>query len=232
MRTPLAWKNLTASWSKCGLAAAGVGFAVVLMFMQIGFRNALIDSNVQVFSLFDLGTANVAVLSRSRYNIATEQRFHRSWLEKVTAAPEVVRQGTVSLERGTARVQVAGRPARPIRVIAVDDGALGFLADRGLADQLQAADRQQACLLDRESKPTYGFAATVDLLRQQHIELNHQRLAVDGFFRLGTDFGNDGSLLMTERLHSGYFPWRSPSRQPRDLIDVACCKSSRPRANP
>ena len=46
MRTPLAWKNLTSSLSKCALAATGVGFAVVLMFMQLGFRNALIDNNV------------------------------------------------------------------------------------------------------------------------------------------------------------------------------------------
>jgi putative ABC transport system permease protein len=221
MRTPLAWKNLTSSWSKCILAASGVGFAVVLMFMQIGFRNALIDSNVQLLTLFDLERANCIAVSRARFSISTEQRFSRILLDKIAAVPEVSMIGVVQVERGTARLRVERSPARPIRVIAVDPAAIDLFRDRQLADQLRLADANDACLVDRESKSFYGFAKGVAQLRRQRMELNDKRLRAADFFRLGTDFANDGSLLMTTRKHAEYFPWRWETRVPGDSIDIA-----------
>jgi putative ABC transport system permease protein len=35
--TPLAWKNLTHDWRRLAVAVAGIGFAVLLMFTQVGF---------------------------------------------------------------------------------------------------------------------------------------------------------------------------------------------------
>ncbi|MBX3423503.1 MAG: FtsX-like permease family protein [Pirellulaceae bacterium] len=221
MRTQLAWKNLTSSWSKCLLASAGVGFAVVLMFMQIGFRNALIDSNTQVFSLFDLNTANLAVANRARYNVSAELRFPRLILDAIAAQPEVSRVGMLSLERGTAGLQIVGRPARPVRVIAVDDVAADFFVDTQLKQKFSDAVARDACLVDTESKPWYGLARTQPELQQQHIELNGRRLTAVDFFRLGTDFGNDGTLLMSQAQHARYFPWRSPTRLPSDMVDMA-----------
>ncbi len=43
-RTPLAWLNLIHEPKRLVLAIAGTGFAVMLMFMQLGFRGALFDS--------------------------------------------------------------------------------------------------------------------------------------------------------------------------------------------
>lgn len=221
MRTPLAWKNLTSSGSKFLLAASGVGFAVVLMFMQIGFRNALIDSNVQLFTLFDTERANVVAVSRARFSVTTEQRFSRIVLDKIAALPEVDSVGVVQIERGTARIQIQRRPVRPIRVIAVDATAEDFFEDRELASKFRSADSANACLVDRESKSFYEFASSQKQLSQQEMELNGKRLQAVGFFQLGTDFANDGSLLMSDRLHARYFPWRWKSRRSGDSIDLA-----------
>ena len=220
MRTPLAWKNLTSSFSKCALAATGVGFAVVLMFMQIGFRNALIDNNVQIFSLFDTQFANLAIISRARYNISTEQRFPRSLLEQASAFPEVLDACSVSVERGTASVRVEGFTPRPIRVIGVELRDPQFFLDNALFRRLSDADRRQAALVDTRSKTIYGFSPQLELLTNQNIELNDRALSVVGQFELGTDFANDGTLLMSERLHADYFPWRSQSRNPTDVVDI------------
>jgi putative ABC transport system permease protein len=221
MRTPLAWKNLTSSWSKCLLAASGVGFAVVLMFMQIGFRNALIDSNVQVISLFDTRLANVAVVSRARYSLSTEQRFARTLLDKIAALPEVQRVAIVNLERGTAQVQVMGHPSRPIRVVAVDLAAIDFFSDSSLRQKMLQAYASSACLVDQESKTLYGFETNDQQLRLQKMELNAKTLNAWGLFRLGTDFANDGTLLMSDQLHASFFPWRWPTRRPGDTVDIA-----------
>ena len=45
-RTPLAWLNLTHDKRRFALSLAGVGFAVVLMFIELGFYHALLDSTV------------------------------------------------------------------------------------------------------------------------------------------------------------------------------------------
>ncbi len=52
-RTPLAWKNLTHNVRRLLVALSGVTFAVVLMFMERGFQNALFDSTVELVRNFD-----------------------------------------------------------------------------------------------------------------------------------------------------------------------------------
>lgn len=226
MRTPLAWKNLTSSWNKCALAATGVGFAVVLMFMQIGFRNALIDNNVQIFTLFDTDVANLAMVSRARYNISTERRFPRSLLEQAAAFEQIVDSCAVSVERGTASVRVEGFAPRPVRVIGVQLGDPSFLLDQSLYHRLNEADRRRGALVDVRSKPLYGFSSDLSELREQHVELNDRAIAIVGQFRLGTDFGNDGTLLMSQRVHGDYFPWRSQTRDPADVVDIGLLRAA------
>lgn len=220
MRTALAWKNLTSSFSKCALAATGVGFAVVLMFMQIGFRNALIDNNVQIFTLFDTQTANLAIVSRARYNISTEQRFPRKLLELASSIEGVRDTCSVSVERGTSSLKIAGNVSRPIRVIGIQVHNPSFFSDPELYAKLVAADASRGALVDKRSKPWYGFASTTEGLAEQSAELNSIDIPLEGHFALGTDFGNDGTLLMSERLHATYFPWRSVTGDPADIVDM------------
>ncbi|MEZ6137375.1 MAG: FtsX-like permease family protein [Pirellulaceae bacterium] len=225
MRTPLAWKNLTSSWSKCALAAMGVGFAVLLMFMQIGFSNALIDNNVQIFNLFDHQHVNLVIMSRARYNVSTEQRFPRSLLEQAKSLPGVIDACAVSVERGTASVKVAGHAQHPIRVIGIELRHADFFNQPELYEQLRAADRRDAALVDTRSKSAYGFAHAPAELALQHIELNHRVIPVLGQFELGTDFGNDGTLLMSQRVHGEYFPWRTQTRNPADVVDIGLLRA-------
>ena len=42
---PLAWRNLTHDWVRFALFTSGIGFAVVLMGVQYGIMNAMLDSN-------------------------------------------------------------------------------------------------------------------------------------------------------------------------------------------
>lgn len=231
MKTALAWKNLTHSWSKCALAAAGVGFAVVLMFMQIGFRGALIDNNVRLMTMVDQDVGNLMVRSRARYNMSTEQRFPRHLLEQAASSDKRISGfSTISLERGTAKVKVAGRVAKPIRVVAMELGQPDFIADKELYAALAEADRRDSALVDRLSKNFYGFATDQTLLSEQTIELNQTHLPVVGYFELGTDFGNDGTLLMSQRMHGRYFPWRNWGGNPNDLVDMGFLHANVPAA--
>ncbi|MGE3777812.1 MAG: ABC transporter, partial [Pirellulaceae bacterium] len=47
-RTPLAWHNLVHDRNRLAIAVGGVAFAVLLIFMQLGFMSALLESTVQL----------------------------------------------------------------------------------------------------------------------------------------------------------------------------------------
>lgn len=221
LRTPLAWNNLTSSRSKFLLSSSGVGFAVLLMFMQIGFRNALFDSNVELVNLFQ---ADLILVSPARYNLSSERRFARHWLERAAATEGVDAVAALRTERTTASVKVEGHNAHSIRVLAINPDP-AFFRRSALAEALQRADASEGILVDRRSKSTYGFRTSdTDELRQQHIELNGRRVYVADSFVLGTDFANDGTLLMSNRMFPQYFPWRSGTGDPLDVVDIGLVK--------
>ena len=53
MKTPLAWLQLTHEKTRLLVALAGITFADVLMFMQLGFRDALFNSAVRLHEGID-----------------------------------------------------------------------------------------------------------------------------------------------------------------------------------
>lgn len=46
-KTPLAWRQLTKQKTRLLVAVAGITFADMLMFIQMGFESALYDASVQ-----------------------------------------------------------------------------------------------------------------------------------------------------------------------------------------
>src|SRR3972149_12057550 len=85
-RVPLAWRNLTHDRRRLLVAISGIGFAVVLMFMQTGFKNALFDSTVQI--LQDLN-ADLVLVAKARYALPANQTFHIGRLSQVKACEGV-----------------------------------------------------------------------------------------------------------------------------------------------
>lgn len=50
---PLAWLQLMRERIRLLVALAGIGFAVILMFVQLGFRDALFESAVRIHLAFE-----------------------------------------------------------------------------------------------------------------------------------------------------------------------------------
>lgn len=53
MTTPLAWKNLSHNKVRTAVALAGVSFAVILIFMQLGFKGAVRKTATQIYDALD-----------------------------------------------------------------------------------------------------------------------------------------------------------------------------------
>lgn len=211
-RTPLAWRNLTHEPRRTIASLAGVVFAVTLMFMQRGFQNALLDSTTVLFGQFD---CDLVILSKSRYVSNVSERFARRRLAQAEADPDVLWARPLYLESvaGTWKHPETGA-GRNIRVVGYDPMQELLLAPE-IRRQKEKLLAPETALMDRRSKPKYGP-------RREGVvtELTGRRLAIVGLFSLGTDFANDGNLVMSARNFQAYFPdpyGQSPSLAKVDM---------------
>jgi len=217
MRTPLAWLNTTSNPSKLALASAGIGFAVVLMFMQIGFLNGLFDSTVQILRLLK---ADLIIISPARYTVPSEQRFDFGLLDRARALDGVLEIQPLYIDRSMAEARVIGNVSRSIRAIGIPLDAEVFLDPSINAKCKLLIDKKDA-LLDRKSKAKYGFEK-VDLgkLVEQEIELSGKEVRMKEWVEIGTDFVYDGSLILTERGVEHFFPFRNGTKRPLAAVDL------------
>ena len=84
---PLAWRNLTENKRRLLASVAGTAFAVTLMFMENGFRHAMLDSMVNVIERLD---GQIVILNRTLYTLAVPYQFPYRRLIQAREVPEVV----------------------------------------------------------------------------------------------------------------------------------------------
>ena len=193
-RTPLAWKNLTYDRRRLAIAVGGVGFAVLLMFIELGFLNALLDSTVQVLRLL---RGDLIIVSRTnlRWRPASGLMFAASIrLEVRRVSRQSIRvymetMGAVLRRRdgpATARLSHprAGIPCRrtPSGTCRRSKRHRGPFAHAGGGDGRSGEPRQYGCRSDRSTG-----AIT-------NAELAGKRVHFVGTFYLGVDFANDGNV--------------------------------------
>ena len=86
-RIPLAWLLLTRQPMRLLVALAGIAFAGILMFMQLGFRDGLFDASVTIHRLLDADLVLISPRSSSSVSMAG---FPRRRLVQAMADPAVV----------------------------------------------------------------------------------------------------------------------------------------------
>lgn len=221
MRTPLAWLNTTSSLPKLLLASSGIGFAVVLMFMQIGFLNGLFDSTVQILRLLD---ADLVIMSPARYTVPSEQRFNYGLLHRARSANHVVSVQPIYIDRSMSEIRVIGHVSRSIRAIGVPLEGNVFL-DAKMNTRCRMLTDVDFALVDRKSKEKYGFEKyDLQKLRDQEAELSGRKVELKDWVEIGTDFVYDGSLILSDRGVEHFFPFRNGTKPPLAAVDLGLVK--------
>ncbi|MBX9678986.1 MAG: ABC transporter permease DevC [Gemmataceae bacterium] len=224
-RVPLAWSNLTHDRRKFVVSLLGIGFATMLMFVQIGFRNALLDASVAIVEELD---AEVLILSKSRYSLAVRDRFTLHRLEQARAIPGVADAFPMYLEphgnlwrdtdAGKDRFTLGEPAANPIRVIAFDPDRPVFRSPE-IRKQSYLLRETGSVLMDRLSKQDFGMRAAG--IRR---ELAGGTIHVVGLFTLGTDFTSEGTLLMSDMTYKQLLSSRLSPISPLGSADIGLVK--------
>jgi putative ABC transport system permease protein len=216
-RTPIAWKNLVEAPRRFALSCGAISFAVVLMFMQAGFRHALLDSPVKLVEA--LG-GDLIAQSPARYTLASEQRFNAHFIQRIASDPDVLVVIPISIERWVTVLRIPGNPARTIRVIGLPLTSVSF-ADTQLNRKLHLLARPMSALIDRHTKRTYGIpVADSQAMKATEVELMGKRLQLVGRVAIGADFAHDGNLFVSQQSFNQFFPFRNQGN-PQGIVDLA-----------
>lgn len=211
MTFSLAWLQLTKEKLRLLVAVAGVAFAVILIFMQLGFRKALFDSSTRLHEALD---ADIVLISPQFDFLVQPKSFSRRRLFQALGNPGVEAVTPVYFGLLLWKNPETGK-SRSIFSIGVDpaDNAVNL---PGVSEQLALVRMPDVVLFDRASRPEYGpIAAALDAGHTISTEANNRRITVGGLFEMGTSFGVDGTVLSSDTNFLRLFPTRD-----RGLIDA------------
>jgi putative ABC transport system permease protein len=192
-RIPLAWLLLTRQPARLAVALAGIAFAGILMFMQLGFRDGLFDASVTIHKQFDADL--VLVSPRTMSSIAMAD-FPQRRLVQTLADPDVVGITPLHWKLLLWR-NPQTRKTRSILTLGFDPGDPLFL-DPQFQARTQPLSQLGRVLFDERSRPEFGpVAAWYRAGRTVESEVSGKRLRVAGLVSLGPSFGADGNMLVS-----------------------------------
>ena len=205
-RIPLSWMLLTRQPVRLFVALAGISFAGILMFMQLGFRDGLFDASVTVHRLFDADLVLISPRSASSVRMAG---FPRRRLIQTLADPSV--EGVTPVHWGLMLWRnPETRRNRAILALGFNPDDPFFL-DPGLAEQTGVLKQKGRILFDQLSRPEFGpIADWYNDGRVVETEIAGNRVRVEGLVSLGTSFGADGNLLTSTETFLDLMPQKSP----------------------
>jgi putative ABC transport system permease protein len=212
MRTPLAWRNLSHHKPTLLVSSTAVAFAVLIMFMEIGFLNGLYDSQT---ALLNALRADLVMVSRGLHILNTHETFPRSRLEQVAGLDGVHNVAPVYIEDRLSDLRnPSDGTTRTIRVLGIempdrvfDDATLTRLTSR-LRDPMTV-------LYDRRSRPFFGLQD-----ERMTTELARRRVTVAGTFVLGPDYYYDGNVLVSTDTFFTLFPHQTRSQVALGLVHL------------
>src|SRR5438876_3556872 len=156
MRTPLAWHNLLHERTRTLVAVAGVAFAVLLIFVQLGFFIAVRNTATLIYDALDF---DLALVSSEYLDILRPGSFpgDRLIAARGWAGVRAVRPLSVGIH-GWRNPEDPGRVRRNLLVLGVDPDGPPFRHAELTPEHVAVLGRPNAVLMDRKSRPEFGTA--------------------------------------------------------------------------
>jgi putative ABC transport system permease protein len=209
---PLAWRNITHDKGRLLRAASGIGFAVLLMLVQLGFRNAFLDSSLALLGSLD---GELMIISETKYRLGFSDSFPRRRLHQALAVPGVVGASPLfaEWEESIWKNPQTGE-SFTVQVVAFDP-VRPVLAIPGIEAHVETLKRADTVLMDRRGRRFLG-RAEAGLVT----ELGGRRVVIGGTFDLGPDFVVDGTIVTSDRTFFNIFPDRAANDLRNAAVEI------------
>ncbi|MEM9354999.1 MAG: ABC transporter permease DevC [Pseudomonadota bacterium] len=193
-RLPIGWLQLLHSRMRLLAALAGVAFANILIFMQLGFLGALSVSTKLPYQLFD---ADVLIYSPDTNTLGDagtvpRQRMFQALSTPGTGSASLVYIGTLEWERDDGGTS-------SLRVFGVDPDALPLTGGdiARMRDRLRLED---VALLDSKTRGVpQALMESIARGKSHAFEAAGRTITIEGLFTVGAGFDADGYLIVSDQ---------------------------------
>ncbi|MBU8538418.1 ABC transporter permease DevC [Falsiroseomonas tokyonensis] len=203
-RLPIGWLQLTHNRGRLAAAIAGVAFANVLVFMQLGFLGALIST---IRLPYQALAADLLVLASDANTLQDGSPLPRQRMLEALSVPGVA--AATALHYGRLDWKQPDGTVRTLDVLGVDPRARSFSL-RAIERQRDLLTLSRAALLDSGTRnvPPAVFEA-IAAGQTLHFEAGGRAVDVVGTFHIGGGFSADGYLVVSDQTFLKLFPQRS-----------------------
>jgi putative ABC transport system permease protein len=213
---PLGWRQLAHEKRKLAAALAGIAFAVTLMLMQLGFKDALYVSATLLHRSFD----GELVLTSTLYEAMLSTEGVSELRAQQTLMDEAV-------ERAAPLRWTLGGWKNPWTLRRRSLLVIGFDPEKqvlqlpGLTRHAAALQRPETLLFDTGSRTEYGPVAD-QILAGKAVTAELQRLDFDvaGLTTLGSSFVADGNVIVSTRNYARLFPHLDPAMMDAGVVKL------------
>lgn len=228
LNIPLAWLQLVKQKARFIVALAGIAFVSVLMFLQIGFQDALYASATQLHKNLD---GNLFLISIQYQSLTSNQSFPRQRLYQLLGFEDVESVSPLYVQFAKLKNPQTGFKY-PIYVLGFNP-VQSIINLPNVQQNIHLIRLPDQVLFDGASRPEFGPLAknfkqgkTVEAEIFSYIGLVGYKVKVGGLFSLGPSFGVDGNLIVSISTFLRIFQERSVQD-----IDIGVIKL-KPGANP
>ena len=214
-RLPVGWLQLRHHRMRLAAAVAGVAFANMLVFVQLGILSAMNDVVRTSYSPF---RADI-VISPSNANTLTDgATLARRVVYQAIAQPGVA--AAAPLYVGQVAWERPNVPATSLIVYALPPESKRF-AGAAIAEQLDAVSAPMRAILDALSRDVDpAWAARASPNTPLEFEVDGKAIAAIGSYSMGAGFGWDGSLVVSDLTFMRLIRQRSMGTPSHVLVDL------------
>jgi len=209
-RIPLAWLRITREKARFLVALAGIAFACILMFVQLGFLDALFDSSTRPHHSF---RADLVLVNPHFKTFFSVRSFSRERLYQALGVPGVDSITGLYVSKASWKNPV-DKSSRDITVFGCDPLGNAFVLPN-VEESMPNLTMLDRVLFDRGSRPEYGPIGSMLDKGEVKTEVNDKAIVTIGTFELGATFASDGNMIVSQSTFLRLFDMRSP-----DKIDI------------
>ena len=210
VRTDLWWRNLVDRKMRLLLRVAAVTFPIVLIFVQIGFYVAVLETATVIQQSLN---ADLFLVSSAYINISRAGTVPRARLYQAASVAGVER--VAPLYVGHRAYQ---NPTTLVRhellVFGIDPEERTFRLPE-VSDRLRALTVPDTVLIDRNSRPEFGPQQSGTTT-----QVERKRVEIVGQYTIGTGFAALGDLIATDLTFSRIFDGRTLERVSVGLVQA------------
>jgi putative ABC transport system permease protein len=211
-KTPLAWLQLKREKTRFVVALAGIAFADLLMFFQLGLIDALFDSVAKPYSVLK---GDLFIINRLFESLNVVRSFPRSDLYRAAGIEGVEGINYLYVAQGEWR-NPHNKTNQTALVFGINPSnpAIALTEVETRSQDLKLLD---VVLYDRTGRENL-FGNVSELLQKSNplsIQFNGLQIKVVDTFVLGASFAADGNLIASHSTFLRLFPQRQP-----DKIDI------------